>query len=370
MTDDARHVYRSRPPAALRPALAVARHFTDAAHRASQKPFDASLDLLPHTELSGRFGWSHYGLMLPSLPDPHRYLSLMVMAGMTGLRAFDFPEEATSDDPQDIIVASASSGADSAYTREVLSIRREGRFAPDRAEFGSLASITGTHPEFDIRIHAGDLDATLTMTCRPNPTWFVKSPVWHHLGHVGRYRGEVTHRGVTTEISGVGNLEYARSISPYVALRRATHRQIPLEWFSYHVVDLPGERQILFTQLGVAGSIVETNVIRRSLDGTADHKVHEGYHRILETDDTPAVNTHGSERFLPRVFEFGCDGVSVVGTYDCPQRFAIGRGHISGYEARVRIDGEEFTTRGYSEHIDERPHRHRTVPRAVKTGTP
>ncbi|ETA06594.1 DUF6670 family protein [Gordonia alkanivorans] len=370
MTDDARHVYRSRPPAALRPALAVARHFTDAAHRASQKPFDASLDLLPHTELSGRFGWSHYGLMLPSLPDPHRYLSLMVMAGMTGLRAFDFPEEATSDDPQDIIVASASSGADSAYTREVLSIRREGRFAPDRAEFGSLASITGTHPEFDIRIHAGDLDATLTMTCRPNPTWFVKSPVWQHLGHVGRYRGEVTHRGVTTEISGVGNLEYARSISPYVVLRRATHRQIPLEWFSYQVVDLPGERQILFTQLGVAGSIVETNVIRRSLDGTTDHKVYEGYHRILETDDTPAVDTYGNERLLPRVFEFGCDGVSVVGTYDCPQRFAIGRGHISGYEARVRIDGEEFITRGYSEHIDERPHRHRTVPRAVKTGTP
>ena len=29
-------------------------------------------------------------------------------------------------------------------------------------------------------------------------------------------------------------------------------------------------------------------------------------------------------------------------------------GYISGYQARVRMDGEEFTTRGYSEHIDER----------------
>ncbi|AZZ82664.1 hypothetical protein C5O27_17735 [Gordonia alkanivorans] len=370
MNGDSRHVYRSRPPAAVRPALAVARHFTDAAHRASQKPFDGSLDLLPHTELPGRFGWSHYGLMLPSLPDPHRYLSLMVMAGMTGLHAFDFPQEATPDDPQDIVVASASSGADSAYVREVLSIRRDGRFAPDRAEFGTLASITGTHPEFDIRIHAGDLDATLTMTCRPNPTRFVKSPVWQHLGHVGRYRGQVTHRGATTEISGMGNLEYARSISPYVVLRRATNRQIPLEWFSYHVVDLPGERQILFTQLGVSGSIVETNVIRRSLDGTVDHKVHEGYHRILETDDTPTVDSHGNEQLLPRVFEFGCSGISVVGTYDCPPRFAIGRGYISGYEARVRVDGEEFTTRGYAEHIDERPHRRRNGSGAATTGMP
>ncbi|MEO9330016.1 DUF6670 family protein [Gordonia aurantiaca] len=357
--------YASRPPRYLRPALAVARHYTDAAHRASQQPFDQSLNLLPHTESGRRHGWSHYGLMLPDLPGPHRYLSLMVMSGMTGLQAFDFPHEATPDDPQDIIVASASSGADNAYARRVMSIDRDGRFAPDLAEFGSLARITGTHPDFEIRLHAGDLDARVSMTCRPETTWFVRSPVWRHIGHVGRYEGEVVHQGVTTKISGVGNLEYARSVSPYVVLRRASRRQLPLQWFSYHVVDVPGERQILFTQLGAFGAIVETNVILRSMDGTPDRKLHGGHHRILETDDDPVVDAYGNERHLPRVFEFGCAGMSVVGTYDCPQRFAIGRGYISGYSAQVRLDGEEFTTRGYSEHIDERVPPHTSPGRRV-----
>lgn len=354
--------YPSRPPRYLRPALAVARHYTDAAHRASHEPFDHSLDLLPHTALSRRYGWSHHGLMLPNLPDPHRYLSLMVMSGTTGLQAFDFPHEAAPDDPQDIIVASASSGAENAYAREVLSIERDGRFARDHAEFGTLATISGTHPDFEIRLHAGDLDARVTMRCRPETTWFVRSPVWRHIGHVGRYEGEVTHRGVVTPVSGVGNLEYARSVSPYAVLRRASRRRLPLQWFSYHVVDVPGERQILFTQLGAFGAIVETNVIFRSMDGTPDRKVHGGYHRVLETDDAPTVDAYGNARLLPRTFEFGCDGMTVVGTYDCPQRFAIGRGYISGYTAKVILDGEEFATRGYSEHIDERGAQHTSGP--------
>lgn len=245
MTGASRHVYRSRPPAVFRPALAVARRFTDAGHRASVKPFDHDLNLLHHTELPARFAWSHHGLMLPSLPAPHNYLSLMVMSGKTGLRVFDSARESTADGPQDIFVASASSGAENACARQVLSARHDGRFASDRAEFGTLASITGTHPDFEIRIHADELEARVSMTCRSETTWFVKSPVYQHIGHVGHYEGEVTYRGTSTPISGVG-------------------------------------------------------------------------------------------------------------TYDCPQRFAIGRGYISGYQARVRMDGEEFTTRGYSEHIDER----------------
>ncbi|MDS1116159.1 hypothetical protein RD149_20655 [Gordonia westfalica] len=318
------------------------------------KPFDHDLNLLHHTELPARFAWSHHGLMLPSLPAPHNYLSLMVMSGKTGLRVFDSARESTADGPQDIVVASASSGAENACARQVLSARHDGRFASDRAEFGTLASITGTHPDFEIRIHADELEARVSMTCRAETTWFVKSPVYQPIGHVGHYEGEVTYRGTTTPISGVGNLEYLRAMSPFGPLPHVLRRQIPLEWFSYHVVDVPDDRQILFTQLGAFGAIVETNVIVRSMDGTPDHKIHEGYHRILETDTSPTVDAYGNERLLPRVVEFGCIGISVVGTYDSPQRFAIGRGYISGYRARVRMDGEEFSTRGYSEHIDER----------------
>ncbi|TSD95480.1 hypothetical protein FOV72_14235 [Gordonia rubripertincta] len=41
-------------------------------------------------------------------------------------------------------------------------------------------------------------------------------------------------------------------------------------------------------------------------------------------------------------------------TYDCPQQFTIGRGHISGYEARA--------------HVDKRPHRHRNGFGTATTG--
>lgn len=47
--------------------------------------------LVPHVG-GHRYGWTHYGVTIPNLPEPHRYFSIMVIAGLPGGAGFDNDE--------------------------------------------------------------------------------------------------------------------------------------------------------------------------------------------------------------------------------------------------------------------------------------
>lgn len=76
--------------AVVRSSRPVVRHFVRRGFAASRSPFDGAFPLRHHTHPAmKRFGWTHFGVMIPSLPAPHRYLGMMTMAGETGQQAFD-----------------------------------------------------------------------------------------------------------------------------------------------------------------------------------------------------------------------------------------------------------------------------------------
>src|SRR5690606_35529055 len=74
--------------ALIHQVLRIARTAFDGAEDRMGRPFTEPDILVPHTR-SRRVGWTHYGLMIPDLPEPHRYLTIMSLIGGTGSLAFD-----------------------------------------------------------------------------------------------------------------------------------------------------------------------------------------------------------------------------------------------------------------------------------------
>ena len=63
---------------------------------ASRLPFDAPEILRPH-DLSRAWGVTHFGVFVPDLPEPYRYLNTMTLLGASGAELFDLDHLAAAE---------------------------------------------------------------------------------------------------------------------------------------------------------------------------------------------------------------------------------------------------------------------------------
>jgi hypothetical protein len=81
---------------------------TSAAVRTTGGQFDRPQVLVPHVG-GHRCGWTHYGVKIPDVPEPHRGFGIMVIAGLPGATAFD-NDGVVVTSPRDTVTVSASTG--------------------------------------------------------------------------------------------------------------------------------------------------------------------------------------------------------------------------------------------------------------------
>lgn len=325
--------------------------------RASGQPFAQNPIALKPYVGSRRYGWTHYGVMLPDLPAPHRYFSLMVMAGVPGMAAFDIDSNGI-DDPRNTAAVSVSTAADTAYYYQCTSMVHGARLDPAGLSltFGGDTVVEGKFPSFTVRIDNKNLQAEIHIDCGDLATWFIKSWFYDHLSFVGRYRGWVCAGGVRTEIGGVGNLEYARCVGVYSFRRKPlpAHWSVPINFFTYHVVDIAEIGQVLFSGLKLEGSTIANILHVRTLSGVGNWStIDDAFFEVLDMSSAPELAPDGKQMRLPIRVKFGVRGrLEIVAHYDCPPRFGVGNGYISGYRATVSIDRRVLETRGYSEYVN------------------
>lgn len=333
--------------------------FAERGAESSRRGFDSSYPLSP---LPGDrfYGWTHYGVMIPNLAAPHQYLSVMVMAGMPGQRAFDVNDVVTTT-PRDTATVSISTAAAAYYG--TVSLRDDCAFgsAGDDLRFGAELTIGGRYPELFVAIDIPGMTARLRFALAERATWFVRGRPYDHLSLLGRYTGWIRTSDARVDVSGAGNIEYARCVGPYALRDRLLpwRYKAPVDFFTYHVVELSADAQLLFCRVGMLGDRVGDLVQFRTLSGDGDWRVNEvatdrTFYEVLEYQDIPTVDSVGRhEMLMPRRFRLGVrDRVTVVGTYDTPGRFGVGLGYIAGYRAQVDVDGRHIDTRGYAEFVD------------------
>lgn len=323
----------------------------------SAKPFDRPGLLRPHPD-SRTWAWTHYGIFVPKLPQPHRYLNTMTLIGSTGAVCFDNDYLATSDARRTTTVLS-STAAPGHHHYQAYDSHTECRFAEDgsRLEWDSDLAIEALHPSYQVHARYDGFSADLAITATPQVSWFVRNPAYDHLSLLATFTGMITDDTGETEIGGLCTVEYARSFSPQ-ALRRSPlppRFKLPIDFFTYQIINLDDRTQLLLTDVRAAGATACRLAYLRTLDGAA--AVFRDVRVEVEHRAEPEVDPRGREMRVPDRFRWTVrDGaeevVAVEAVVDSPLRYGHGRGYVGAYTYSGVFRGRPVSGSGYFEWVD------------------
>lgn len=297
-----------------------------------------------------RRSWAHYGLMMPNLPAPHRFFNIMSIVGTPGVRLFANDDLITTTPNDTAYVVSATSRMTDGQFR-AYRIAADCTFAADGShlEFGDDLLIQGKHPRFAVyRVHP-EAEVRLTIEATDVVTHFVRLPgVYRHWSLFCRAHGTVGD----TDVDGLCTLEYACGIGPHSLLDRRLPN-LPASLFTYQVLNVDNETQLLFTHVRGPGRLpIQRAVhVRTSAGAHSYHRGHEFLVHDYETRTTP----RGRTMSLPKTFTWHARGVGEInGTSNSDWTYGLGAGYVGSYEYVGTFQDRAITGCAYIEYIDLR----------------
>lgn len=323
-----------------------------------------SLDFPPYAD-SRRYGITHYGIMISDLPAPHHFLACASILGASGMRVFDID---FAVDPEDgprhtsTLVHGTAAAVDGHFTR--YSIPKDMQLNDDGSllRFGENLEISGHYPDYRLQSQRPDFSVDLELTATGEITWFAKSAAYEHLSLLTRYRGTLTCKGETLEVSGLCSYEYARGVSPCVLSNKSLPPALKLPWdtFSYQVINLDADTQLLFAFCRADGHPLLTSAYIREAGCGARRIDGDVHFKVLSLQASPGIAPGGRETALPETFLWAVrdhEGQSLFeirATVDTPMLFGLGQGFVGGYRWEGSRNGEAARGRGYIEYVDQR----------------
>lgn len=340
----------------------------DDAEESSRRPFTEPSIMVPNVD-SKRYGWTHYGVMIPDLPEPHRFFSAMSLIGATGSLAFD-NDHALADVPRrnaSVVVGTAASHpahfGNYAVGRDFVS-------EPDGSlvRFGDALTIAGRYPHYRLTGRFGDVEADLRLTASDTVTWFVRNPVYKHLSLLTEYHGRFSTASGSHEVSGLCAFEYGACPSPY-QLRSAplpAALKAPLDLFVYQIINLGPDDQVLLSHHCIGGRPFISTALHRCRNGRGHGQGHgkgpslgRVEFRVLEYRQAPEDTPYGIPMRVPAVTRFTVRdergiALEVTAELDTGLTYGLGTGFVTGFRHQSTWRGERISGRGYMEYIDRR----------------
>jgi hypothetical protein len=341
----------------LRQVLQSLLAIPDRSSKHDGRPFDPRT---PFTPPSGRFrNWAHYGVMVPGLPEPYRAFGLMSIVGTPGVEVFanDWAIRTTPRDTAYVVSGTNSMPGD---TFASYSVQSECELAPDGSvvRFGTVAwdwtVLTRSHPRYSLKRSVGHVTVELEISATPTVTWFIDIPrFYQHWSLMCDYTGTITDGTRTTQISGLANVEYASGSGPNALPEAvAKHLTVPAEFFTYQVINLDGDSQLLLTQILVAGGGTLRTAYLRDRRGSRRITTGIGY---AMGEPTTRTTPDGREMSLPGVWGWHVDGhASIRATGAGDWRYGLGAGFVGSFDYTGEVAGRAVQGVGYVEHIDLR----------------
>jgi len=339
----------------IRRTLRTLMSVLDNAEKESGRPFTEPDIMAPGVD-SKRYGWTHYGVMIPDLPEPHRFFSAMSLIGATGSLAFD-TDFALVDQPRrnaSVVLTTAAS-----YPAHFgnYSTARDFVSRPDGSlmQFGKELIISGRYPHYRLTGRFGGVEVDLDLTNTDKVTWFVRNPAYKHLSLLTEYRGRVMSASGAEEVAGLCNFEYGACPSPY-QLRSTplpSALKAPLDLFVYQIINLGPDDQVLLSHHCIGGRPFITTALHRSRNSYGRSLLRPDF-QVHTYRDTPQDTPYGIPMRLPSVTRFTAQDLDVRAEMDTTFTFGLGSGFVTGFRHETTWRGERVSGRGYMEYIDRR----------------
>jgi hypothetical protein len=319
------------------------------------QPFDPRTRLAPPHGL--RSSWTHYGVMVPGLPEPHRTFGVMSIVGTPGVAIFsnDHAIATTASDTAYLVSATGSMRDEGLHT---YSIARDCEFRGDGSlvRFGEDLMIEGTYPDFRLRRFHPSVSVQLDIRATDKVTYFVDLPgdLYTHWSLLCQYDGTVGG----TPVAGLCTLEYATGVGMH-SIRIPGSPNLPVPFFSYHVVNIDDRTQVLTSKVVGAGGI---ELIRatwvRGLDDYGNELL-DTHFEVEEYEPTPRPTPDGRDMRLPATLKWsaydrGSEVITISGRCRGDWVYGLGAGFVGSYDYVGRFQGKEIEGTAYFEYVDLR----------------
>jgi hypothetical protein len=310
----------------------------------------------PHVR-DRRYGFSHYNVVIPALPEPHRFLACCVMIGQSGTRAFD-TDHARVPGPGRTATLAFGTAATAPSWFDSYSASHDCELAGDGSVLrfgGGDLTLKGLFPSFELTASRPGFEAALSLEATDEVTWFARSPVYDHLGLPARYAGTISFAGAVAEVAGVASYEYARAVN----IRSVIRRTLPWDFFTYHVVELDPDTLLLLTHTRALGRPLLTTAFVKSPGGEQRRIVSGISLELGPSEDPPRTAPDGVETSIPESFFWtrdsdGGPAFELEAIPDTEMIYGVGSGWIGGLRYRGEFDGRQIDARGYFEYVDRR----------------
>lgn len=308
----------------------------------------------------GPWGWTHYGVYIPHLPEPYQYLNCLVLVGLADLSIFNHAEyakgpKAVVQNPEQLTtVMSSTASKNHSFVRGYNSVTEcELSDSGTPLKWGEDFSIDFTFPHKAVvrgNFKTKGWNYTLDLDIGPKAVWFIATPYYEHFSLP--VSGSATICGETISISGC--IEYARC-KPPPGIPLEMHAQVAksTNYFIYHVVELDDKKQILWGEVRNAFIPPRKFAYVRTVP---DGNVLEAFTTELQVEllkDQVVTDSLGRPTRMPTEFRARVgDVLEITGRVNTPLRDGAGRGYVGGYDAVVRYKGEERRGWGMFEWVD------------------
>jgi hypothetical protein len=319
------------------------------------RPFDPVTRLKPPHGL--RSSWAHYGVMVPNLPEPHRTFGVMSIVGTPGVAIFanDHAIATSASDTAYLVSATGDMRGEGLHT---YSIAEDCEFREDGSlvRFGDDLTIEGGYPDFQLRRSHRDVPVKLAIRATDKVTYFVDLPggLYTHWSLLCQYDGAVGEQSV----AGLCTLEYATGVGMH-SIRIPGSRNLPVPFFSYHVLNIDDHTQVLTSKvLGAGGIELIYATWVRGLDDYGTELLDTTF-EIDEYESTPRSTPGGRDMRMPATVTWsarhrGEEVVSINGSCNGDWVYGLGAGFVGSYDYVGRFRGEPIRGTAYFEYVDLR----------------
>lgn len=328
---------------------------------ASRRPFTNPGILRPHAD-DGPWAATHFGVFIPDLDSPHRYLNTMTLIGATGAELFDNDYLTAADARHTATVLSSTAAGDHHHYRAYDSAR-DCHFAKDGSvlRWGDDLQIQVEYPHVTVRGRYHHFSADIELTVTDQVSYFVKTPVYEHLSLLAEYTGVIADATGSMPISGLGTFEYARFLSHQSLTRRPLPNplKLPIDFFTYQIINLGNGAQVLLTDVRARGAVAcrlaHVRVLGKSTEVYTDVRMD-----VSEYRDNPLVDEEGRSMRIPRRLTWtvrdshGHLVLAIDGLVDSPLRYGHGRGYVGAYSYTGEYQGDPVGGSAYVEWVDTR----------------
>ena len=320
-------------------------------------------DLDAHV-FSAFFSSTHYGIMIPDFPAPYQYLSCAAVIGDLGAPITHIPKSQTTlsaNNRASLVHGTALSRSDQAY--KIYNIEKDLKFQqqPFKVQFGHETVLDQRNGHYYLKTQRDDLTVDLVLTASPAITWFSHSVFYQHFSVLMHYEGYFKHFDQRVDVRGLCTLEHWKSISQSTLVPKQMLNDracIALNAFSYQVINLNAEEQLVLAFICFAGQPAYTAISYRHVNGTSI-QYDEAYFAVTHLHDKPEITPDGHVMYVPKLFTWqakhqGQWVLNITAEVDTAYCYGLAAGYVAGYQWQGEFKQHSTTGRGYLEFIDRR----------------